>query len=301
MMTFRTTVLGILIALLMTACGGSGDQNSTEAADGEQAATAGNSGKIITLHPTITEIVFALEAEDEIAATDESSKYPEAAEKLPKVGYHRMLDAEKLLSYEPSLLLISPETGPATAIEQVKEAGVKTVLIEPTLELNKVPEVILAVGEAIGQGDQAKALSDEVGAKITEVQQMGESAANKPRVLTFYDRGGLDRLFLVGSGTAPHALVAGAGATPALDFEGHKSITSEAVIASDPDYILLPESTLEAVGGVDGLKDHKILGQTKAAKNGKVVALPSPVFFGLGAHTGQTLEKLYKAFHEPAS
>ena len=297
-MTLRTTVLCLLITMLASSCGG-GEQ-STEQTDSESAAAA-SSGKIITLHPTITEIVFALEAEDELAATDESSKYPKEADQLPKVGYHRMLDAEKLLSYEPGLLLISPETGPSTALEQVKEAGVKTVLIEPTLELNQVPDVIIAVGEAIDKGDKAKAVSDEVSAKIAEVQQNAEAVEDKPRVLTFYDRGGVDRLFLVGSGTAPHALVAGAGATPALDFEGHKSITSEAVIASDPDYILLPESTLEAVGGVEGLKEHEILGQTKAAKAGKFVALPSPVFFGLGAHTGETLEKLYKAFHEKAS
>lgn len=294
---FKRLIISILVAisLLASACNNAGESTDANASE---TATAGNSENIITLHPTLTEVVYALGGEDNIVATDLSSKYPAAAEALPKVGYHRMLDAEKLLKHEPGLLLISSESGPETALEQVREAGVKTETIDPPLDINKVPTFITSVGQAIGKADQAQSVSDAVKTKIEAVKAKADGQTDKPRVLCVYDRGGVDRMYLIGKKTAPFAMVAAAGGQPALDFEGHKSITSEAVIASDPDILLLPESTLEAIGGVKALRAHAILGQTKAAKNGRVITLPSPVFFGLGAHTGDTLEKLYTDFFD---
>ncbi|TIQ53378.1 MAG: hemin ABC transporter substrate-binding protein, partial [Mesorhizobium sp.] len=66
------------------------------AAEGTEVFT--NPSKIAAIGGSITEIVFALGEEDRLVARDSTSRYPEAALKLPDVGYMRQLSPEGVLS-----------------------------------------------------------------------------------------------------------------------------------------------------------------------------------------------------------
>ncbi|MCG3102281.1 ABC transporter substrate-binding protein, partial [Enterobacter sp. DRP3] len=76
----------------------------------------------------LAETAFALGGAEtpryRLVGADTTCTYPDAAKRLPKVGYQRALSAEGLLSLRPDLVLASAEAGPPTAIAQVKGAGV---------------------------------------------------------------------------------------------------------------------------------------------------------------------------------
>ena len=61
--------------------------------------------RLISLSPSITEIVYALQKGDELVATSSYSLYPEEAKKLPIVGSYTNPNIEKILSKNPSLVI----------------------------------------------------------------------------------------------------------------------------------------------------------------------------------------------------
>ncbi|MDZ7686122.1 MAG: ABC transporter substrate-binding protein [Gammaproteobacteria bacterium] len=79
----------------------------------------------------LTEIVYALGAEERIVAVDETSNYPEAALELPSVGYVRNLSAEGILSLEPTLVLGEHDMGPEAVLEQIRQTSVEVVRAYP--------------------------------------------------------------------------------------------------------------------------------------------------------------------------
>ncbi len=61
--------------------------------------------RIITLSPSLSEIVFALGMGDKIVANTRYSNFPLAAQKLPKVGSYANVSVEKILAFKPTIVL----------------------------------------------------------------------------------------------------------------------------------------------------------------------------------------------------
>jgi iron complex transport system substrate-binding protein len=70
--------------------------------------------RIVSIGPATTELILALGGEQSLVATDISSIEPK---NLPRVGYHRALSAEGILSLAPTRLIGSDEMGPPPALE----------------------------------------------------------------------------------------------------------------------------------------------------------------------------------------
>ncbi|MDQ3087776.1 MAG: ABC transporter substrate-binding protein [Acidobacteriota bacterium] len=111
-----------------------------------------NELRIISIGGAVTETIFALGQETKIVGTDTSSVFPEAATRLPQVGYQRTLSAEGVLSLKPNLVLATAEVGPPTAIEQIESAGVKVVKVngENTVEGAKTKIREIATSQSVG-------------------------------------------------------------------------------------------------------------------------------------------------------
>ncbi|TIV30432.1 MAG: hemin ABC transporter substrate-binding protein, partial [Mesorhizobium sp.] len=81
-----TPMLGVLLALAM------------QPAKAEEGTTVfSDTSRIASIGGSITEILYALGEEGRLVARDSTSTYPEAAAKLPDVGYMRALSPEGVL------------------------------------------------------------------------------------------------------------------------------------------------------------------------------------------------------------
>src|SRR5262245_16400055 len=77
--------------------------------------------RIVSIGGAVTEILYALGAEQRVVAVDTTSLYPERALKeKPNVGYMRALSAEGVLGLNPSLILASEGSGPKETIAVLK-------------------------------------------------------------------------------------------------------------------------------------------------------------------------------------
>ncbi|MCJ9710342.1 ABC transporter substrate-binding protein, partial [Bordetella hinzii] len=92
--------------------------------------------RVVTLGGSVTEIVYALGKGDMLVGDDLSSIYPDAATRLPRVGYYRSVPVEGVLALKPDLVLASDQSGPPDALKRLADVGVTVLRIsdEPSVQ-----------------------------------------------------------------------------------------------------------------------------------------------------------------------
>lgn len=255
------------------------------------------SPRIVSIGGPVTEIVYALGADKGLAGVDTSSIYPEAATKLPQVGYQRMLSAEGVLALHPTLILASADAGPPPVVEQLKQSGVTWITIPAENSVKGAKAKIEAVAHALHREKEGGALESHLDDQMAKAQALVASETVKPKVLFIYARGG-GTVNVAGQGTAADAMITLAGGANAVSgYTGYKPITAEAVVAAAPDVILIPSRGLESIGGIDGLLSQPGLAATPAGKSRRVVALDDLLLLGFGPRLGDALLQLTPLLH----
>ena len=254
-------------------------------------------GRILPLGGPVTETVYALGAGDLVVGTDTSSVYPEAAARLPQVGYQRTLAAEGILSLKPDLVLATDEAGPANVLEQLRTAGVRVVLVPGEHSVAGAQAKVRAIAAALGRETEGDKLAAAIAAQAEEAQAILVKSPARPKVLFLYARGA-STLNVSGRGTSADAMIALAGAQNAVTgYEGYKPLTAESAVAAAPDYILMLDRGLSSVGGKDSVLAQPGLALTPAGRNKRIVALDDLLLLGFGPRTGQAIAELARALH----
>jgi iron complex transport system substrate-binding protein len=199
--------------------------------------------------------------------------------------------AEKILELNPDVVLIDNTTGPATAIDVIKRAGIKVAMIDESWTLTDIAKKIEAIGEVIGAQPAAVQLVQKLNSGLQD------SGKDHPgvRIAFLYLRGGSAIYLLGGQGSGADSLIEHLGAIDvgAQKFKDPFSpITSEALIATNPEIILVMSKGLESVGGIDGLVSLPGISQTPAGKNRAVIAVDDSLLLSFGPRTPDLLRQL---------
>lgn len=253
--------------------------------------------RIVPLGGPVTETVYALGAGDLVVGTDTSSVYPEAATKLPQVGYQRALAAEGILSLKPDLVLATDEAGPASVLEQLRTAGVRLVLVPSEHSVAGAEAKVRAIAAALNQAETGEKLAATIAREADAARAWIEKTPTHPAVLFLYARGGAT-MNVSGRGTAADAMINLAGAHNAVTgYDGYKPLTAEAAVAAAPDFILTLDRGLASVGGKERLLTQPGLAVTPAGQNKRIVALDDLYLLGFGPRTGTAILDLARALH----
>jgi len=129
-------------------------------------------------------------------------------------------------------------------------------------------------------------------AQVAAAQERAAGADAQPRVAYLYTRGPAV-LLLFGKGIPTQAMIEGAGAIDvgAALGDGAIPLTPEALISAMPDVIVLPESGVEGLGGIDALLEIPGIAETPAGKNRAFLAYDEAYFFNLGPRVGNALDE----------
>jgi iron complex transport system substrate-binding protein len=261
-------------------------------------ARAANAQRIVSVGGSLTEIVYALGAEKQLVAVDTTSLFPEAALKLPKVGYARQLSSEGVLALRPTLILATNEAGPPNALDQIRAAGVKIESTSAEHSFDELRNKVRVVATAVGMSEAGRALDAKLASDMTEATRWIAAQPTKPRVLFILSHSGAAQVS--GEGTAADAMIKLAGGVNAVSgFKGYKPLTAEAVIAADPDVVLTTTQGVNAIGGIDKLLSQPGLGLTTAGKTRRVVDLEALYLLGFGPRLPQAVRELAKRIREP--
>jgi iron complex transport system substrate-binding protein len=244
--------------------------------------------RIVSLNGTLSEILCALGAESQIVGVDITSNYPVALKSKTQVGHNRNISAEGVLSLQPTLVISFDNQLNPTLLEQLKAAKVKTVILKQVLTVQGTRNLVGEVATAIG-----------VPAKATAVQQVFDkqmaaikTTALHKKVLFIYARGA-GAMSVAGTNTSIDKMITLAGAENAMTFADFKPLSSEALVAANPDIILLFDSGLGSIGGAEGLLKMPGVAQTNAGKNKKIVTMDGELLSGFSIRLPEAIQELY--------
>ena len=103
---------------------------------------------------------------------------------------------------------------------------------------------------------------------------------------------------VAGTKTGAHEIIGLAGAKNAIsEFDGYKPLTSEAIINSAPDAILLMDSGLESIGGKNSLWELPGMALTPAKVNNHVLTMDGLLLLGFGPRIIEAALSLHKSLY----
>ena len=158
--------------------------------------------------------------------------------------------------------------------------------------LKKIKQVAEALNRKKGDA-VIKKLDDD----ISDAEKIVASKTNTPKVIFIYSRGG-GNVQVGGTGTQAEAMIKMAGGQNAItDFAQYKPLTAEALVAAQPDVILLPTAGLETMGGMGEVLKLPGIAETPAGKNKKIVSVDDMLLLGFSPRLGLGIKELCEKIH----
>jgi len=195
---------------------------------------------IVSLSTVATEILFAVGAGDQVVAVDDQSNYPEDAPMTDLSGFTPNVEA--ILAYEPDVVFISYDPGDLVA--SLEAAGVPVLSFGAAVTLDDTYRQVEATGAATGHLEDAIVVSEAI---QTELAKIADEAPEVEGASYFHE---IDAgLYTVTSSTffgQIYSLFGMENIADPADADGgafgYPQLSSEFVVAADPDLIFLADS-----------------------------------------------------------
>jgi iron complex transport system substrate-binding protein len=244
--------------------------------------------RIVSLSPSTTEILFAIGAGDQVVAVDEFSTYPETAPITDLSGYDPNIEA--VVGYQPDLVLVSNDSNDLVA--SLEALDVPVMVNGAPSDLEGGYDIVAALGQATGQVDGAAGVVSGMRSSLDEAF----AAAPQDTELRVYHE--LDATYFSASsnsfiGSVYERMGAVNIADEAdVDGTGYPQLTEEAVVAADPQLIIITDQvgyTAEDVAARPGWSE------VSAVRNGGIVTVDADIASRWGPRLPQLVELLADA------
>lgn len=247
--------------------------------------------RIVSIGGSLTEIVYALGAQDQLVARDSTSVYPKEALKLPVLGYMRALSPEGVLSLAPEGILLVEGSGPPSTIEILKKTSIPIVIIPENYSRESVIEKIYLVGKAIHREAEAAALIQKVSRDFVDNDAL-LAKVMKPKRVLFILSVQNGRVMASGTDTAADGIIKLSGGINAItDYKGYKLLNNEALLKANPDAILLITHSGKSMN-LEKLLAIPAIQATTAAKNHAIKQMDAMYLLGFGPRTAYASREL---------
>jgi len=287
-----------ILPLLLTACGNSQEYKSQTITEKDVSAISIDSSaqfsvsRVVVLANGVAEIMNALNAKSILVGRDISSTESELKD-IPIVTSGHQVLSEKVIALRPDLVIIDASTGPKSALDQIKSAGIKIVQTPESWTLADIPIKVAAVATAIGSTQQGEQLNTAFTSQLKT-----STIPTKPRIAFLYLRGTSSVYLIGGKGSGADSLISAIGATDvgAQSLPNpFNTMTAESLATLDPDVIIVMSKGLQSVGGISGLLKLPGVAQTQAGKNQAVIDVDDSLLLSFGPRTPALVQALADA------
>lgn len=190
-------------------------------------------GRVVSLAPHLTELVYAIGAGGSLVGTVEHSDHPAAAADLPRVGDAFRVDLERIISMEPDLILAWAGGNPDLLIERLRDTGIPVFALEPS-GLEDLILDIRTLGTLLGRSAEAAQLAGNLAERLDRLTV--RSADPVPVFIQLSER----PVYTVGGESSLSEIVRRCGGRNVFSDVGLASAVSpEAVAAANPEVLLL--------------------------------------------------------------
>lgn len=249
--------------------------------------------RIVSLSPSATEILFSIGAGDQVIAADAYSNFPEQAPTTDLSGYDPNVEA--IVGYEPDLVVAANDTN--ELVDSLSALDIPVIINPAPVDVESGYDGMAALGLATGHVDEAASAIAEMRAAMDE----GLSTAPQDAEVRIYHE--LDDTFFSASSHSYIGSVYAAMGTSNIadeadtDQTGYPQLTEEAIIAADPELIVIPSQlsyTPEDVAARPGWAE------VSAVRNGNIIVVESDISSRWGPRLPQLVEFVADALTDVA-
>lgn len=276
--------------------------------DGDREVTVTTTDRIIPmdLSGSIAATVFGLGLGGSVVGRDISTTFAEAADLPVVTSSGHTVNSEAILALRPDVVITDGTIGPIDVVLQLRDAGIAVVFVDTDPSIDGVGELARQVSAALGAPAAGEELAGQlvsgIEAKVAEIAEI-VPAGEPLRMLFLYLRGSSGIYYLFGAESGADVLITSLGGVDVaaeLGFSGSRPMTDEAMVAANPDLILVMTDGLASVDGVDGLLASKpAIALTAAGQHRRFVDMADGDILSFGPRTAGVLDALARAIYAP--
>jgi len=249
--------------------------------------------RIVSLDPSVTEILFALELNNEIIGVTSYCDYPEQAKLKPRVGGYLDPNVEQIALLQPDLVVTTLKTETPKLIQQLENFGIQVFVLDPR-KIEDIFDNIFSVAVLIHREEKANHLIATLRERLDEIEKKVEGT-HRPRV--FLEMGA-DPLISVGPGSFAHDLIEIAGGRNVLgqSISKYRRCTLEEILLADPEVIII----CSMVPNDLCLRQRRWWNRWKnisAVRNNRIYIVEANLVTRPGPRMVEGLEEIAKAVH----
>lgn len=228
--------LGVLVALLVFNVQVNNDVYAAQYVDavGRSVELSAPPRRIVSLVPSVTEIIYALHAEDQLVGVTDFCNYPPAATTKQSIGSYADPGLETVASLSPDLIIMGVASSDQVLLDQFEQLGVPVYLVSAT-SLHGTMDTIIRLGELTGHQSQAQLLVAAMSKQIEKVKRMRHSHAVRTLVCVMIK----PLIVAAGATLADDLITMAGGSNVAAALQRYPTISMEAVLAYDPELIIV--------------------------------------------------------------
>ncbi len=199
--------------------------------------------RIVSMAPSLTEILYYLGLGDHVVGVTQFSYYPPEAAHKPKVGSYINLNVERIISLNPDLAIGTADGNKASVVRLLEQVGIPVYIVNPR-KVRDVISTIAALGDLCGVGRKAKELTSCL---VRRVDYISKKTAGLRRPLVFLQIN-MKPIMTVNRNTFHHDVIQLAGGENMSQDEPvtYPRISVEEVIKRNPEIIII--SSMERGG-----------------------------------------------------
>jgi iron complex transport system substrate-binding protein len=258
---------------------------------GRMVSLAGPAQHIVSLAPSITETLFAIDAGSQIAGVTDYCNYPAGAKTKPRVGGLVNPSVETIVSLKPDLILLSMEGNVREDFTKLQEVGVPVFVTNPRT-LQGIRKSIGDLGTLTGRTREAAALARSMQGREDSVVALVTTTKTVLHLVS------LQPLIAVGGRTFLNELIERAGGINiAADAAStYPTLSREAVVERDPDIIIIMSDILAA--GTDLTTYFPEWATLRALRTKHIFTINADIVSRPGPRAVDGLEHLHRIIQE---
>jgi iron complex transport system substrate-binding protein len=254
--------------------------------------------RIVSLVPSVTEVIFALGGEGRLVGRTDFCDYPAAALTKPSVGGMVNPNLETLVTLKPDLVFATDEGNREDTIRQLGRLRIAVYLVHANRVVETL-DLITRVGTLIERQADVPRVSGEMLRRIDAVRK---AVAPFPRRRVLYVLWP-DPLTVPGRESMLTELIEIAGGTSitATEGEAYPRFSLEAAVARAPEVIILADhSTGASTAGRAAPEKWKRLTSVPAIQSGRLYSADLSILHRYGSRVPQGIETLARFIHPEA-
>jgi iron complex transport system substrate-binding protein len=278
----------LFVIPLLFACNQFGNKNKVTGKD-----------RIVCVSKQLTELMFALHQGDKVVGLDLTSTYPPETKNITRVGYHRHLSAEGIISLDPTIVIHQNDVAPPEVMPQIEKVGIPIKVYPSAVTLDSTRILIRVLGKDYGEDSAAERIIKKLDMDLAKTDSIVKKYPTRPKVLIIHFGQQRNQYFVMGTRGTADAMLKLAGGVNAADTSSFRDLSPEVIAREQPDIILATDFGWDRLGGdIEKFKELPGIALTPAAKNGKIYRIEEHDLVYFGPRTGENVLLIAELIHK---